>query len=179
MLTMRNALALILLALLLNVTSGCTSASREPFLRSSADFSPEHHRMWTRPNEVGYTFGSRVQVDISHTKFLGLTVEGEKPGDARVVGFVTSLIAGQDIDVEDPLIRHAAAKAIDQAHADGIYVLRADLRTFGWWPLLVKRTATVRGIALTLVDMGPVDEKRADEERFLRLKPTQVNIRTE
>lgn len=155
-------------------TSGCSAVAKNSPLQANAEFNPEYHRLWTRPAEMGYELKARVESEVSVSKFLGLTVGGEKPTDVSFVGVVSGLAKGDLERLEDPLVRNAATKAIDDSKADGIYVLRTELRETGLWPLFEVRTAKVKGISLVVKDLGQVSQERADKDRFLRISPSPL-----
>lgn len=159
------------LATVLTAVSACSTVSKNPYLRDSAEFAPEDARMWSRPSELGYEFRDRVEGSVSVTKVFGITVEGEQPPQDNVIELISGLASGDKKSVENPLIRHAAAKAIDDVKGDGIYVLRAEIRTNGLWPFYERETAMVKGVSLVIKDLGPVSLERADKERFLKASP--------
>jgi hypothetical protein len=161
----------LLLVAAMTAVSACSTVSKNPYLRAAADFEPEDARMWSRPGELGYELRDRVEATVSVTKVFGITVEGEQPPQDNVIEIIAGLVSGDKKQVENPLVRHAAAKAVDDVKGDGIYVLRAEIRTNGLWPFYEKQSATVRGVSLVIKDLGQVSVDRADRERMLKASP--------
>ena len=127
---------------------------------------PEGHKVWARPQEVGYTIGADIKGEATTVSILfGLITVGAD--DGGIAGAFLSLLG--PVAGTDPLVRSAAGAAISAAGAgvDGIYLTHHETSTLN---LLVfkKRTAVVRGRALILRPLGEVSQERADRERFLQ-----------
>lgn len=117
--------------------------------------APESHEMWARPYEMGYDVASEIVGTASATQVLLLFSFGDDP-DNFVMGFIPG---------NNPLVKNAAANAVEKADADGIYVTRVNVEKKGLWPFYWSRSATVHGRALRLKPLGEVSQERADEMR--------------
>ncbi len=139
-------------------------------------FRPEPQTSWARPTEVSFEMRSRIESEASVTKVLFFTVAGEKPTDVSFLSVIGDVLKGDTDGMSDPLVRHAATKAIDDSKADGLYVLRTEVKETGIWPLFEQRTAWVKGISLVVKDLGPVSAERADKERLLKISPNAFTV---
>lgn len=168
-------------ALALTLSTGCMSLQgQKALMDAAAAHNPEPHGMWTRPQEVGYTIGNDISGEATSTMILfGLiTLGSEGGGILATVGGAVSTISGTvgnvfGLDSKaalDPLVLAAAGAAVQSAGAgtDGIYITQHDTTTLLIGGFYGKRTARVRGRALTLKPIGEVSLERADKERYLR-----------
>lgn len=147
---------------------GCLHGQRA-YIDPTASMAPEPAAMWSRPQEVGYTLGERIQGEASLNCILYLICWGAE--DGGIGGAVSGLIGaltGQSAPA-DPLVRAAAAGAVLSApqETDGIYVLNHETDAFN---IIVfsRRTARVVGKAVRLHPIGEVSQERADKVRNLK-----------
>ncbi|MFZ5445420.1 MAG: hypothetical protein ACOZQL_35845 [Myxococcota bacterium] len=162
---MKNFVAVAALAV---VGMGCAHGQRS-YIDSTAGMAPEPAAMWSRPQEVGYTLGERIQGEASMNCILMFICWGAEDGGAGaaisgLIGALTGAAAPAD-----PLVRAAAAGAVLSApqETDGIYVLNHETDSFNIF-LYSRRSARVIGKAVRLHPIGEVSQERADKVRNLK-----------
>lgn len=169
-----RTVTVLVVVLVLAVMTGCTTMDRRVTPVAEAGFAPERLTTWSRPVEISFEFGDEVVGTASYTVVLGIFKSGEVPTSAGGLLSASTMVLGAitGVQAEDPQIATAAAKAARSVDADGLFVTAVEVEedTFLW--LYRKRTITVRGKAMTLVDLGQVSEERADNARYLRLLPS-------
>ncbi|MEW6434914.1 MAG: hypothetical protein AB1730_25720 [Myxococcota bacterium] len=143
---------------------------------ANAGFAPEAMRLWSRPQEFGYTLGERLQGEASYNCVLMFICWGAE-GGGDIFGSISNAIGalspfrfgGASVKEADPLVNAAAANAVLSAptETDGIYVLNHETDSFNIF-LYSRRSARVIGKAMRLHPIGEVSQERADKERFLR-----------
>jgi hypothetical protein len=156
------------LAVVTMVGSGCLHGQRA-YMDAAAKMDPEPAAMWSRPQEVGYTLGERLQGEATNTCILKFICWGaEDGGIGGVFSGVIGALTGQSAP-SDPLVRAAAAGAVLTApvETDGIYVLNHETDSFDIF-FYSRRSARVVGKAVRLRPMGEVAQDRADKERYLK-----------
>lgn len=158
----------ILLAAVAIAGTGCMHGQRA-YMDATTGMAPEPAAMWSRPQEVGYTLGERLQGEATKNCVLMFICWGAEDGGlgAAFSGIIGSLM-GQSAP-SDPLVRAAAAGAVLSAptETDGIYVLNHETDAFDIF-IYSRRSARVVGKAVRLHPIGEVSQERADKERFLR-----------
>ncbi len=150
------------------IATGCAHGQRS-YIDPTAAMAPEPVSMWTRPQEVGYTLGERIQGEASKTCILGFICWGADDGGVgAIVSGLIGTIMGQAAP-SDPLVRAAAAGAVLSApqETDGIYVLNHESDEFNIY-IYYRRSARVIGKAVRLHPIGEVSQERADKVRNLR-----------
>lgn len=137
---------------------------------ANARFWPEGMRMWSRPQEFGYTLGERLLGEASVHCVLMFICWGADDGGflGAFAGAISGVLSGSGKDA-DPLVNAAAANAVLSAptETDGIYVLNHETDSFNIF-VYSRRSARVVGKAMRLHPIGEVSQERADKERFLR-----------
>lgn len=145
------------------LSTGCASLnSNRSHMDPASGMAPEDHTMWARPQEVGYAIGQDISGEATNIIILfGLFSIGAEEG---LLGILGGFGAG------DPLVRTAAGAAVQNAGqgVDGIYITHHETSTLNFLWLFRKRTATVKGRALTLRPLGEVSLERADRFRYLQ-----------
>lgn len=167
----------LLAAILATVTTGCASASKA-YMDASLSNRAEPASVWNRPQEVGFDWGAEITGEASYQCVFLLICWGAEDGGALDgVGAIITSVLGRGGAVTDPLVRAAAANAVKSTpKTDGIYVVTHDTDSLN---ILVykKRTATVRGKAITVRPIGEVSQERSDRNRNLNsLGNTLVNV---
>jgi hypothetical protein len=159
---------LVAVALFAVVAMGCAHGQRS-YIDPTAAMAPEPAAMWSRPQEVGYTLGERIQGEAAMNCILFVICWGAEDGGvgAALSGIIGSL-TGQSAPA-DPLVRAAAAGAVLSApqETDGIYVLNHETDSFNII-IYTRRSARVIGKAVRLHPIGEVSQERADKVRNLR-----------
>lgn len=150
------------------VALGCAHGQRS-YIDPVAAMNPEPAAMWSRPQEVGYTLGERIQGEAAINCIFWVICWGAEDGGigsafAGLLGAATGQSAPSD-----PLVRAAAAGAVLSAptETDGIFVLNHETDSFNIF-LYSRRTARVIGKAVRLHPIGEVSQERADKVRNLR-----------
>lgn len=170
----KGIMTVLTIVLALGVITGCTTTDNRATPVAEAGFAPESLTTWSRPVEISFEIGEDVVGAASYTVVLGVFKSGEVPSSAGGVLSASTMLLGAITgkQSDDPEIGTAAHKAVRSVDADGLFVTSVEIEedTFLW--LYKKRTVTVRGKALTLVDLGQVSEERADNARYLRLLPS-------
>lgn len=150
------------------ISMGCAHGQRS-YIDSTSAMAPEPAAMWSRPQEVGYTLGERIQGEASMNCVLMFICWGAEDGgaSAAISGLIGALM-GQAAPA-DPLVRAAAAGAVLSAptETDGIYVLNHETDSFNIF-IFSRRSARVIGKAVRLHPIGEVSQERADKVRNLR-----------
>lgn len=153
--------------------TGCLHGQRA-YMDPMAGMRPEPAAMWSRPQEVGYSLGERLQGQAAVTCILKFICWGAEDGGlggifSGVAGAVGSMLGREAQAPADPLVRAAAAVAVMSAPAetDGIYVLNHETDSFDIF-IFSRRSATVIGKAVRLKPIGEVSQERADKERYLK-----------
>ncbi len=162
---MKNLVAVSLFAV---VALGCAHGQRS-YIDPAASMSPEPAAMWSRPQEVGYTLGERIQGEAAKNCILMFICWGaEDGGIGDAIGGLIGALTGQSAP-SDPLVRAAAAGAVLSAptETDGIYVLNHETDSFNIF-LYSRRSARVIGKAVRLHPIGEVSQERADKVRNLK-----------
>jgi hypothetical protein len=150
------------------VAMGCAHGQRS-YIDPTAAMAPEPSAMWSRPQEVGYTLGERIQGEAARTCILFAICWGaEDGGVGAVISGLIGTLMGQAAP-SDPLVRAAAAGAVLSApqETDGIYVLNHETDAFDII-IFSRRSARVIGKAVRLHPIGEVSQERADKVRNLR-----------
>jgi hypothetical protein len=146
---------------------GCATGQRA-YMDSALSNRSEAATVWDRPQEVGFDFGADATGDATRQCVLGFICwgsEGESAA-AQLSAFVGSL-TGNSHEVDDPLVRAAAAVAVDNTpKAEGIFVVSHVTDSFNIF-VYEKRTAHVKGKTITLRRIGEVSQDRADKLRNL------------
>ena len=156
---MKKIIVLLLVAATAIVMMSCsTTYDKNVAMREEAAFSAETHGMWSRPTEVGYEIIGDVEGTAEYSLLFGFIPLGDSPA----VDF-TIFLGGS---ANNPGAKFAAYDACKTVGADGIYItsVYTESKTN---PFLSTETVTVKGKALKLVDLGTVDQERADTARFL------------
>jgi hypothetical protein len=165
---MKKILALAALAATL---VGCAHG-QDVKANANAGLAPEAMRMWSRPQEYGYTLGERLQGEASYNCVLYFICWGAEGGGdvfSSLFGVVGALLPfGGGAKSSDPLVNAAAANAVLTAptETDGIYVLNHETDSLNIF-VYSRRSARVIGKAMRLHPIGEVSQERADKERFL------------
>ena len=149
---------MLLVVVVLGVTSCATTYDKKPFMKGEAGFRAEPNSMWARPTEIGYEIIGDVEGTAEYSTLFGYIPLGDSPVSAGLTG-----IFGTGAD--NVGARCAAYDALKTIGADGIYI--TSIYTTTKSGLVTKETVTVKGKALKLVDLGTVDQKRADTVRYL------------
>ncbi|MEW5739370.1 MAG: hypothetical protein AB1938_10615 [Myxococcota bacterium] len=142
---------------------------------ANAGLAPESMRMWSRPQEFGYTLGERLQGEASTNCILVFICWGAD--DGGIFGSIAGAFSSSGADA-NPLVRAAAANAVLTAptETDGIYVLNHESDSFNII-LYSRKSARVIGKSMRLHPIGEVSQERADKERFLRsMSGSQVHM---
>jgi hypothetical protein len=164
---MRN---FVLLAALAAAVSGCTTKNNY-VMSDTAYLRAESHQMWTRPVEMGYEVLGDIQGEASQKKILGITVGAEGGGSIPIFG---ALFGGAP--TANAVVANAAYEAVVNNGADAIYITRYTQDKTGFLFLFKNTNAVVYGKALKLVNYGPVEEDRADKDRFEQ--PTEIRVKS-
>ena len=104
----------VLLCLASILPCACATMTRDAKLVSEAAMAPEAHKMLAGPYEMGYDVAGEIVGTATATQVLLLFSVGDDPDS-----FVMRFIPGNN-----PLVKNAAANAVEKADADGIYVTR-------------------------------------------------------
>lgn len=158
---MKKAIVFLLIAVTAFATMSCsTTYDKNVSMRGEASFSAEEQALWSRPSEVGY----EIMGDVEGTAEYSLLFGAIPLGDAPAVDFsISGLLGG---NTNNPGVKFAAYDACKTIGADGIYI--TSVYTESKNGLFVDtESVTVKGKALKLVDLGTVDQERADTVRFL------------
>ncbi|QRN95873.1 hypothetical protein JRI60_43660 [Archangium violaceum] len=167
----------VLAAFIVAITTGCATGSRA-YMDSGLANRAEPASVWNRPQEVGFDWGPEITGQASYQCVLLLICWGAEDGGALdSVGSFVGSILGRGGAVTDPLVRAAAANAVKNApKTDGIYVVAHDTDAFNII-IYKKRTASVRGKAITVRAIGEVSQDRSDRNRNLSaLGGSLVNV---
>lgn len=153
--------------------AGCSTVDKQAAAMAEAGLMPEPLRTWSRPVEISFEFAGDVEGVASYQVVLGVFKTGEVPSSARGLLSASTFLLGNITgdQVSNPEISTAAFKAAESAEADGIFVTGVQIEEDSFLWLYKKRTITVTGKALNIVDLGQVDEGRSDNARYLRLLP--------
>jgi len=150
---------LLLAAVLLTAISCASTYDKTPFMKGEAGFSAEGGQMWARPTEVGYEIIGDVEGTVEYSTLFGFIPLSDTPASANLTGIFGS-------GVDDIAAQCAAYDAMQTVGADGIYILSI-YSTKAANIFTSTETVTVKGKALRLVDLGTINEERADTVRFL------------
>lgn len=143
---------------------GCAAHGQKSYIDPVSSMRPEPAAMWTRPQEVGYTLGERIQGEATQTcLFVVICWGADDGGLSGLFGAIGGDSPG------DPIVRAAAASAVLGAptETDGIYVLNHETDTFNMF-LFTRKSARVIGKAVRLHPIGEVSQERADKVRNLK-----------
>ena len=160
-----------LLVVLLIATTGCSTVDKRLAASAEAALAPESPTTCARPVEITFELGDDIVGQASYQVILGT---GEVPGSAGSGLLTTSTMLLGSISgkqAQDPQISTAAYKAAESAGADGIYVTGVEIEEDTFLRIYKRREITVRGKALNIVNLGQVDEARADNARYIRMLP--------
>ncbi|ATB35605.1 hypothetical protein CYFUS_001019 [Cystobacter fuscus] len=153
------------LAIFLAVTTGCATGGRA-YMDAGLSNRAEPASVWNRPQEVGFDWGAEITGAATYQCVVLFICWGAEDGGAlEGVGTLIGTITGRGGAVTDPLVRAAAANAVKSTpKTDGIYVVAHETDSLN---ILIykKRTATVRGKAITVKTLGEVSQDRADRNR--------------
>lgn len=171
---LRKVVTVLTVVLVLAVMVGCTTMDRRATPTAEAGFTPERLTTWSRPVEISFEFGEDVVASASYTVVLGIFKSGEVPASSRGLLSASTMLLGaiSGEQADDPQIATAAFKAVRSVDADGLFVTAVEIEEDSFLWLYRKRTITVRGKSMTVVDLGQVSEERADNARYLRLLPS-------
>jgi hypothetical protein len=150
------------------VAMGCAHGQRS-YIDPTAQMNPEPAAMWSRPQEVGYTLGERIQGEAAiNCLFMFICWGAEDGGIGSAFAGIIGALTGQSAP-SDPLVRAAAAGAVLSAptETDGIFVLNHETDSFNIF-LYSRRSARVIGKAVRLHPIGEVSQERADKVRNLK-----------
>ncbi len=169
---LKNLIAVSLFAV---VGLGCAHGQRA-YVDPPAAMKPEPAAMWTRPQEVGYTLGERIQGEAATTCILMFICWGNEGGSFTdsIAGGISSIFTG---GVADPLVAAAAAGAVMSAptETDGILVLNHETDSFNIF-VFSRRSARVIGKAVRFHPIGEVSQERADKVRNLKAASGAIQI---
>ena len=143
---------------------GCAAHGQKSYIDATSNMRPEPAAMWSRPQEVGYTLGERLQGEAVQTCILFVICWGADDGGlAGLFGAIGGDSPG------DPIVRAAAAGAVLSAptETDGIYVLNHETDSFNMF-IFSRKSARVIGKAVRLHPIGEVSQERADKVRNLK-----------
>ena len=175
---LKKSLSLVLVAAFMVVTAAaCSTVDRSPQAMDNARMQNEAMTSWTRPVEISYEFVGDVEGTSDFTRVFGITT-GEAPrGGGRLAEISTLLLGAISGDQANaPYVNLAASNAISGIDADGIYVTHIEVTTTGLGHLFYTQTTRVKGKAIRIVDLGIVDQDRADNLRYLQALPTGVTL---
>ncbi len=150
---------LIIAVIVLAASSCATTYDKTPFMKGHAGFSAEGSSLWARPSEVGYEITGDIEGTVEYTTLFGFIPLSDTPASANVTGIFGSR-------VNDIASLCAAYDAMQTVGADGIYILSV-YSTRSSNLFTSTETVTIKGKALTLINLGTVTEERADTVRFL------------
>ncbi|MFW5742243.1 MAG: hypothetical protein ACOC2D_03125 [Spirochaetota bacterium] len=170
----RLASTIVLLVAVLLVVSGCSTIDKRLAASANASLSPEPLTTWARPVEITFELGDDIVGEAAYQVILGIFKTGEVPASAGggLLSASTMLLGSiTGKQAQDPQINTAAYKAAQSAEADGIYVTGVEIQEDSFLQIYKRREITVRGKALNIVNLGQVDEARADNARYIRLLP--------
>lgn len=151
------------------VATGCAAHGQRAYSDATSTMRPEPAAMWSRPQEVGYTLGERIQGEAAiNCIFMVICWGAEDGGVGNALSGIFGSLTG-DAAPSDPLVRAAAAGAVLSAptETDGIYVLNHETDSFNIF-LFSRRSARVIGKAVRLHPIGEVSQERADKVRNLK-----------
>ncbi len=166
-----------MLVAFLAITTGCATGGRA-YMDTGFSNRAEPASVWNRPQEVGFDWGAEINGEATYQCLFVLICWGAEDGGALDgVGAIIGSITGKGGPVTDPLVRAAAANAVKNTpKADGMYVVTHETDSLN---ILVykKRSASVRGKAITVRPIGEVSQDRADRNRNLNaLRNSLVNV---
>lgn len=170
----KNLVAVSLFAV---VSLGCAHGQRA-YVDPPAGMNPEPAALWTRPQEVGYTLGERIQGEAAQNCILMFICWGNEGGSAiDSLGAIAGIFTGRSTAVSDPLVSAAAAGAVMSAptETDGILVLNHETDSFNIF-LFSRRSARVIGKAVRFHPIGEVSQERADKVRALKAASGAIQI---
>lgn len=155
---MKKPIILMLLVIVaFAVTSCSTTYDKNISMKGDASLKTESNVMWARPTEMGYEIMGDVEGTAEFSKLFGFIPLGDSPATGLTGIFGT----GSD----NVGVRYAAYDALKTIGADGIYITAT--YTAVTQGIVTTEKVTIKGKALKLVDLGVVDEKRADTVRYL------------
>jgi hypothetical protein len=151
---MRKALAVQLPLALLVFLSGCatTTIKNSGTMGGIGSYEAEESgRHWTRPREISYEMGEKLEYSMKIDLSEGLV------GEALVFGYPQP---GQQAN---RYVSLAAAQAVAKAKVDGIYITNYTVDEDEAKGIV---TVQLQGRSLVMRDLGLVDAERADRDRF-------------
>ena len=141
------------------VLASCTTTyDKDMMMSDAASFSASPHYMWTRPTEIAYEIIGDVEGTAEYSLLFGFI----PLGDAPKLEF--NLFGNQATN--NPGVKLAAYDACKTVGADGIYIISVYTESKQGF-FVDSELVTVTGKALKLVDLGTVDQKRADTIAYL------------
>ena len=158
---MKKLNILFLLTAMFLIIASCTTYDKTMYMTDEAKMKTEHHQMWTRPNEVAY----EIIGDVEGTAEYSMLFNYIPLGDAPKVSFNIFGLGGS-MSAENPGVKFASYDACQTIGADGIYITSV-YNESKINPFVKTEIITVRGKALKIVDLGTVDQERADTVRYL------------
>ncbi len=169
----KNLVAVSLFAV---VGLGCAHGQRA-YVDPPAGMAPEPASLWTRPQEVGYTLGERIQGEAAQNCIFMAICWGNEGGSfTDSIGAIAGIFTGRSA-VGDPLVSAAAAGAVMSAptETDGILVLNHETDSFNIF-IFSRRSARVIGKAVRFHPIGEVSQERADKVRMLKAASGAIQI---
>lgn len=156
----KMVLVLLVAAAAVAMMSCSTTYDKNVSMRGEASFAAESHGMWSRPTEVGYEIMGDVEGTAEYSLLFGFIPLGDSPA----VDFsISGLLGGS---TNNPGVKFAAYDACKTIGADGIYITSVYTES-KVNPFISTDKVTVKGKAIKLVDLGTVDQQRADTVRYL------------
>jgi hypothetical protein len=156
---MVNNLQLLIITTIFMCSIGCTKIHKDNKLEAIANLRAEGHEMWTRPTEVGFNVGKTIRASATTSKIFMLIPSAGDPIEQKIS---LPMFGGGGLS---PVAKFAAARAVEEAKADGIYVLKVETTKKIVFPIWTTE-ATITGKALQFKSIGTVNEGRADTDRF-------------
>ena len=156
---MKKIVVLLLLVMVVFSTTSCiTTYDKKMLMSGDAKLSAETLTTWARPTELAYEIIGDIEGTAEYSLLFGVIPLGDAPKiDFNIFGNQAS---------NSPGVKLAAYDACKTVGADGIYVTA--IYTESKQGLFVNsELVTINGKALKLVDLGTVDQERADTVRYL------------
>ncbi|TVR73701.1 MAG: hypothetical protein EA427_01935 [Spirochaetaceae bacterium] len=167
----RYLVPVVLVATMLVLLAGCATTDRKAEAVDRASLQTEPLTSWGRPMEIGYEFVGDVEGTSSFRSILGFSM-GEVPADSS--SLILGVIGGASR--VPPGVNNAVHDAVSRVGADGLYVTSVSSESRSFLFLFRERKVTVRGKAIRIIDLGQVDQARADNYRYLRALPEGITL---
>ncbi|MDC7227824.1 MAG: hypothetical protein PQJ61_13750 [Spirochaetales bacterium] len=149
---------MLLVMVVFGVTSCSTTYDKKMLMTGVSKMTTEPQAMWARPTEVTYEIMGDVEGTAEYKLLFGILPLGDAPK--------TEFSIFGNNAANSPGIKLAAYDACKTIGADGIYL--TSVYTESKSGLFVNsELVTIKGKALKLVDLGTVDQERADTVRYL------------